>query len=342
MPTSESASGFYARLATSEDSKRLESTVARSGEHVYDLIGQTPAVKAQRIVGPQDAALWMKLESCNPAFSVKDRIGLSMIEAAEKDGRLARDGVVVEGTSGNTGIGLAMVCAAKGYRCILVMPDSMSMERRKLMQAFGAELVLTPGAKGMKGAVETADELAAKTAGSFVPHQFDNRENPDVHYRTTGPEIYEQVPGPIDAVCFGVGTGGTVTGAGRFLREKYPNLRIFACEPKDSPLLSEGRAGPHKIQGWGPNFVPRVLDTEIYDEVITVKREDAFDMARRLARLEGILAGVSSGGAAFAAASVCRRLGKGKTVVTLLPDTGERYLSMDLFAYNEPKQHLNT
>ncbi|MBM3324230.1 MAG: pyridoxal-phosphate dependent enzyme, partial [Calditrichaeota bacterium] len=209
---------------------------------------------------------------------------------------------------------------------------------RKLLQAFGAELVLTPGSLGMKGAVEATEKLGMQTANSFIPRQFDNPANPEVHYRTTGPEIFEQVPGPIDAVCFGIGTGGTITGAGRFLREKYPNLRIIACEPKDSPLLSEGRAGPHKIQGWGPNFVPRVLDTMIYDEVVTVSRDDAFEMASRLAKLEGILAGISSGAAAFAATQICRRLGKGKTVVTLLPDTGERYLSMELFPYSEPRK----
>jgi cysteine synthase A len=315
--------------------------MARTGEHIYNLIGQTPVVKAQRIVGADVATLWMKLEAYNPAFSVKDRIGLSMIEAAERDGKLRPGGVVVEGTSGNTGIGLAMVCAAKGYRCILIMPDTMSMERRRLLQAYGAELVLTPGALGMKGAVEASEKVAAQTPNSFVPHQFDNPANPEVHYRTTGPEIFEQVPGPIDAACFGIGTGGTITGAGRFLREKYPNLRIFACEPKDSPLLSEGRAGPHKIQGWGPNFVPKVLNTKSYDEVLTVNRDDAFDMARKLAKLEGILAGISSGAAAFAATQVCRRLGKGKTVVTLLPDTGERYLSMELFPYNEPRQDFD-
>jgi cysteine synthase A len=312
--------------------------MARTGYHIFDLIGQTPVVKAQRIVGPEDASLWMKLEAYNPAFSVKDRIGLSMVEAAEREGKLLPGGVVIEGTSGNTGIGLAMVCAAKGYRCILVMPDTMSMERRRLLQAYGAELVLTLGSLGMKGAVEAADRLAARTPGSFVPHQFDNPANPEVHYRTTGPEIFEQVPGPIDAVCFGIGTGGTITGAGRFLREKYPKLKIFACEPKDSPLLSEGRFGPHRIQGWGANFIPRVLDLMIYDEVLTVSREDAFEMTRKLATLEGILAGISSGAAAHAATQICHRLGKGKTVVTLLPDTGERYLSMDVFPYHEPRQ----
>ena len=312
--------------------------MARHGDHIYDLVGQTPVVKAHRIVGNNDATLWMKLESCNPAFSVKDRIAVSMIEAAEKDGTLKSGGVVVEGTSGNTGIGLAMVCAAKGYRCVLVMPDTMTVERRKLLQAYGAELVLTPGAQGMKGAIEGADKAAAEIANSFVPRQFDNLANPDIHYRTTGPEIFEQVPGPIDAVCFGIGTGGTITGAGRFLREKYPKLKIFACEPKDSPLLTEGKPGPHKIQGWGPNFVPTILDTKIYDEVITVEKDDAFEMTRKLASLEGILAGISSGAAAHAAVQICRRLGKGKTVVTLLPDTGERYLSTELFPYNEPLQ----
>jgi cysteine synthase A len=315
--------------------------MARSDQYIYDLIGQTPVVKANRIVGANDATLWMKLEGYNPAFSVKDRIDISMIEAAEKDGTLKPGGVVVEGTSGNTGIGLAMVCAAKGYRCVLIMPDTMSMERRKLLQAYGAELVLTPGAKGMKGAVEGADKVAAEIDNSFIPRQFDNPANPDIHYRTTGPEIFEQVPGPIDAVCFGIGTGGTITGAGRFLREKYPKLKIFACEPKDSPLLTEGKPGPHKIQGWGPNFVPKILDTKIYDDVITVEKDDAFEMTRKLARLEGILAGISSGAATHAALEVCRRLGKGKTVVTLLPDTGERYLSLELFPYEEPQQDYN-
>ncbi len=312
--------------------------MARRGDHIFDIVGQTPVVKAHRIVGVNDATLWMKLEGFNPAFSVKDRIAVSMIEAAEKDRTLKPNGVVVEGTSGNTGIGLAMVCASKGYRCVLVMPDTMTVERRKLLQAYGAELVLTPGAKGMKGAIEGADKAAAEIGNSFVPCQFDNPANPDIHYRTTGPEIFEQVPGPIDAVCFGIGTGGTITGAGRFLREKYPELKIFACEPKDSPLLTEGKPGPHKIQGWGPNFVPSILDTKIYDEVITVEKDEAFEMTRKLARLEGILSGISSGASAHAAVQICHRLGKGKTVVTLLPDTGERYLSTELFPYNEPLQ----
>ncbi|MFO7247475.1 MAG: cysteine synthase A [Bacillota bacterium] len=305
--------------------------------NILELIGDTPLVKLNRLVGPEDASVYVKLEWFNPGGSVKDRIAWSMIEEAEKAGRLKPGDVIVEPTSGNTGIGLAMVAAAKGYKAILVMPDTMSLERRKLLRAYGAELVLTPGAEGMRGAVRKAEELVAENPNYFMPQQFKNPANPKVHRETTGRELLEQAEqiGGIDALVVGVGTGGTLTGAGEVLKEKYPHLKIYAVEPADSPVLSGGKPGPHKIQGIGPGFVPEILNTEIYDGVITVKNEEAFETGRRLAKEEGILGGISTGANVFAALKVARELGKGKNVVTVSPSNGERYLSTLMFQFEE-------
>jgi len=277
------------------------------------------------------ATVWAKLESFNPGGSVKDRIALSMIEAAEQDGRLRPGSTIIEPTSGNTGIGLAMVAAVKGYRLILTMPDTMSQERRDLLAAFGAELILTPGAQGMKGAVAKAQELAAQNPDYFMPQQFENPANPEIHRRTTAQEILAQVPGPIHAFVGGVGTGGTITGVGEVLKSCYPGVQIVAVEPAASPVLSGGQPGPHKIQGIGAGFVPAILNRDVIDEIIQVTNEDAAETARRLVREEGLLVGISSGAAAWAALQVAVRLGEGKTVVVVLPDTGERYLSTGLF-----------
>jgi len=305
--------------------------------NILELIGDTPLVKLNRLVGPEDASVYVKLEWFNPGGSVKDRIAWSMIEEAEKAGRLKPGDVIVEPTSGNTGIGLAMVAAARGYKAILVMPDTMSLERRKLLRAYGAELVLTPGAEGMRGAVRKAEELVAENPNYFMPQQFKNPANPKVHRETTGRELLEQAEqiGGIDALVVGVGTGGTLTGAGEVLKEKYPHLKIYAVEPADSPVLSGGKPGPHKIQGIGPGFVPEILNTEIYDGVITVKNEEAFETGRRLAKEEGILGGISTGANVFAALKVARELGKGKNVVTVSPSNGERYLSTLMFQFEE-------
>lgn len=302
---------------------------------ILELIGQTPLVKLNRLTGPEDADVYVKQEFFNPGSSVKDRIALAMVEAAERDGRLKKGMTIVEPTSGNTGIGLAMVGAAKGYRTVLVMPDTMSMERRNLLRAYGAELVLTPGSEGMKGAVNKALELVSQNEDYFMPQQFENEANVEIHRRTTGQELLAQVGDQLDAFVAGVGTGGTITGAGQVLKEKFPNLHIVAVEPKDSPLLSGGKPGPHKIQGIGANFIPKILDREIYDEVITVANEEAFEMGRRLAREEAILGGISSGAAVFAALKVARRLGPGKKVVAVVPSNGERYLSTPLFQFEE-------
>jgi cysteine synthase A len=307
--------------------------VARSAvraDSILELVGGTPLVRLRRMPGEGSAAVQAKLEAFNPMSSVKDRIALAMIEAAEREGKLGPGSVVVEPTSGNTGIGLAMVAAVKEYRLVLAMPDTMSLERRKLLAAFGAELVLTPGSDGMKGAVEKARELASAN-GWFMPQQFANPANPDIHARTTAEEVLDATGGDLHAFVAGVGTGGTVTGVGRVLRERKPGASVVAVEPAASPVLSGGKPGPHKIQGIGAGFVPEVLDRSVIDEVVTVSNEDAAATARRLAREEGILAGISSGAAVFAALEVARRLGEGKTVVTVLPDTGERYLSTDLF-----------
>ncbi len=302
-----------------------------TADSVLELIGRTPIVRLQRVVSPSLATVWAKVERTNPGGSVKDRIGLAMIQAAERDGRLKPGDVIVEPTSGNTGIGLAIAAAFKGYRLILTMPETMSLERRMLLTAYGAEIVLTPGDRGMKGAVAQAEELVRHNPGYFMPQQFQNPANPKVHRRTTAAEILAQVPDPIDAFVGGVGTGGTITGVGQTLKAHNPNTQVVAVEPAASPVLSGGQPGPHKIQGIGAGFVPDVLDLSVVDEVIPVKDQDAADTARRLARQEGLLVGISSGAAVFAALQVAQRLGSGKTVVVLLPDTGERYLSTGLF-----------
>ena len=299
---------------------------------VLDLIGNTPMLKLNRLGGEGNAEVWAKLEGFNPGGSVKDRPALAMIEDAEKKGKLKKGMTIVEPTSGNTGIGLAMVAAVKGYPIILTMPESMSLERRKLLQAYGAELVLTPAAQGMKGALAKADEILASGREYFKPDQFGNPANPQVHRRTTAKEILKQLGAKkIDAFVAGIGTGGTITGVGEVLKKKFKNIKIFAVEPAASPLLSGGQPGPHTIQGIGPNFVPTILNTKIYNEVITVANEDAAETTRRLAREEGLLVGVSSGAACWAALQVAARLGKGKRVVTVFPDVGERYLTTGLF-----------
>lgn len=298
------------------------------------LIGSTPLVELTHIEREDGlkARIIGKLEFFNPAGSVKDRIAKAMIEDAESRGLLNEGSVIIEPTSGNTGIGLAAVAAAKGYRIIIVMPETMSVERRRMMKAYGAELVLTEGAKGMKGAIAKANELANQIPDSFLPGQFTNPVNPAAHKSTTGPEIWADTDGRVDIFVSGVGTGGTVTGVGGYLKEKKPSVKVVAVEPADSPVLSGGDAGPHKIQGIGAGFVPTVLDTKIYDEIITVKNEEAFATGRRIARSEGILAGISSGAAVWAAIQLAKRPeNEGKTIVVLLPDTGDRYLSTPLF-----------
>lgn len=298
------------------------------------LIGRTPLLRLVRLEQQLglNAVLLAKLESFNPAGSVKDRVAKAMLDDAEAKGLIGPGGTIIEPTSGNTGIGLASVAAARGYRVIIVMPDTMSVERRQLMMAYGAELVLTPGAKGMTGAIEKAKELASQTPGSFIPGQFENPANPDAHYRTTGPEIWEDTDGKIDLFVAGVGTGGTITGVSRYLKEQNPAIHVAAVEPADSPVLSGGKAGPHKLQGIGAGFVPDALDQNAYDEVLTVTTEQAFEASRALGRAEGVLAGISSG-AALAGAIRLAKLPEnaGKTIVTLLPDTGDRYLSTGLF-----------
>jgi cysteine synthase A len=300
---------------------------------ILDLIGNTPIVKLSRLAGVDDAEVWAKLEGFNPGGSVKDRPALAMIEDAEKKGKLKKGMTIVEPTSGNMGIGLAMVAAVKGYSLILTMPESMSIERRNLLEAYGAELVLTPAEKGMKGAIAKADELLlASGRRYFKPDQFGNPANPQAHRRTTAKEILKQMGArKIDAFIAGIGTGGTITGVGEVLRKKFKNVRIIAVEPASSPVLSGGQAGPHPIQGIGAGFVPAILNTGVYHEVIQVSNDDAAGTARRLAREEGLLVGISSGAACFAALQVAARLGKGRRVVTVFPDVGERYLSTRLF-----------
>ena len=307
----------------------------RVANNILELIGQTPVVKLNRIIGKTDADVYLKLEFFNPGGSVKDRIALSMIEEAEKQGLLKPGDTIVEPTSGNTGIGLAMVAAAKGYRALLVMPDTMSLERRNLLRAYGAELVLTPGAEGMRGAVKKAEEIVRERPNHFMPQQFKNPANVKIHRETTARELLEQMDGHFDAFVAGVGTGGTITGVGQVIKEKIPGVHLVAVEPSASPVLSGGKPGPHKIQGIGAGFVPDILDTEIYDEVITVDNEEAFQWARRMAREEGILGGISSGAAVAAAAKVARRLGQGKKVVAVVPSNGERYLSTPLYQFEE-------
>jgi len=300
-------------------------------EHAYELIGQTPVVRLNRIVPKGSAAIYVKLESANPGGSVKDRIALSMIEDAEAKGLLKPGSILVEATSGNTGVGLAFVAAAKGYGITLTMPETMTLERRAILKAYGAELVLTPGALGMKGAVDKAEELAASDSKYFLVRQFENPANPAVHRRTTALEILEQVP-ELDAFIAGIGTGGTVTGVGEVLAEKKPGTLVVAVEPVDSPLLTQGKAGSHKIQGIGANFVPAVLNQKAYQRIEDVAYDDAIRVARRLAREEGLLTGISTGAIVHAALKVAAELGEGKTVVAVLCDTGERYLSHPLFA----------
>ena len=302
---------------------------------VQQLIGHTPLMELTAIEKSENlkARLLAKLEGMNPAGSAKDRVGLAMILDAEKRGILQPGGTIIEPTSGNTGIGLAAVAATRGYRAIIVMPDSMSRERQLLMGAFGAELVLTPGAEGMSGSIRKAEELAKEIPGSFIPDQFNNPANAKAHYETTGPEIWEDTDGEVDIFVAGVGTGGTVTGTGRFLKEQKAGVKVVAVEPADSPLLSGGKAGPHGLQGIGANFVPGVLDTSVYDEIIPVTTEEAYHWGRTMGRKEGILVGISAGAALHAAVTVAKRPeNEGKTVVVLLPDTGDRYLSTDMFA----------
>ena len=303
-------------------------------QKITDLIGHTPLLELTHTEQEEQlqATLLGKLEYFNPAGSVKDRIAKAMIDEAEEQGLLHPDSVLIEPTSGNTGIGLASVAAARGYRLIITMPETMSVERRNLMKAYGAELVLTEGAKGMKGAIEKADELAVQIPNSFIPSQFTNPANPEAHKKTTGVEIWDDTDGKVDIFVAGVGTGGTISGVGAYLKEKNPNVKIVAVEPKSSPVLSEGFAGAHKIQGIGAGFVPETLDTKIYDEVIKVENEDAFETSRKLTKNEGILTGISSGAALYAAILLAKRPeNKGKTIVALLPDSGDRYYSTPLF-----------
>jgi cysteine synthase len=305
----------------------------RIAEDVTELVGNTPLVRLRRISRESGADVVAKLEFYNPAHSVKDRIGVAMIEAAERAGKIGPDTIVLEPTSGNTGIALAFVCAARGYRCTLTMPETMSKERRQLLRAYGAELVLTPGAEGMPGAIRKAEELAASDPRYFIPQQFENPANPEVHRRTTAEEIWRDTDGRVDVLVSGIGTGGTITGVGEVLKERKPDVRIVAVEPDASPVLSGGEKGPHPIQGIGAGFVPGVLNTRIYDEIVRVGNEDALETARQLPREEGLLVGISSGAAVWAAEHVARRAeSAGKLIVVVIPSFGERYLSTPLFA----------
>lgn len=301
--------------------------------NIMELIGHTPLLKLNRLAVGLQAELFVKLESFNPGGSVKDRIGNYMIKKAEEQGLINKDTVIIEPTSGNTGIALAYVAAAKGYRLILTMPDTMSIERRNILKAYGADIVLTPGEKGMQGAVDRAEELAAEHPNSFIPQQFDNLANPEIHSLTTAEEIWEDTDGKVDIVVVGVGTGGTITGITKTLKKRKPGFMAIAVEPSDSPVLSGGSAGPHKLQGLGAGFIPKILERDLLDEIIQVTSEQAFTTARRLAREEGVLAGISSGAALFAAIEVAKRQeNRGKVVVAILPDTGERYLSTPVFS----------
>lgn len=306
--------------------------------NVTELIGNTPLVKLNRVVPEDSAEVYVKLEYQNPGASVKDRIAISMIEVAEAEGKIKPGDTIVEPTSGNTGIGIAMVAAAKGYNAILVMPETMSLERRNLLKAYGAQLVLTPGAEGMKGAIKRAEEIQAENPNYFFPQQFKNQANVKVHRETTGPEIVAAInaaDGKLDAFISGIGTGGTITGAGEVLKKAFPGIEIYAVEPAASPVLSGGKPGPHKIQGIGAGFVPDILNTEVYNNVIQVENEQAFETSRRVAKEEGILGGISSGAAIFAALQVAKKLGKGKRVVAILASNGERYLSTPLYQFEE-------
>ncbi len=306
--------------------------MTRIADNLTDLIGNTPLLRLRRISQGSEADLVVKLESFNPGGSIKDRIGWNMILCAEEQGLLKPGSVIIEPTSGNTGIALGFLAASRGYRLILTMPETMSVERRNLLKAYGAELVLTPGALGMNGAVQKAEELAGEIDGSFMPQQFENPANPEIHRLTTAEEIWRDTGGEVDAVVGGVGTGGTITGIAQALKERKPELRLVAVEPADSPVLSGGKPGPHKIQGIGAGFIPKVLDLALVDEIIRVSNQDAFETGRRLAREEGLLVGISSGAAVFAALELARRQeNQGKLIVAILPDTGERYLSTPMF-----------
>ena len=310
--------------------------MARIYRQITDLIGNTPLLALTNLIAKEGlkADIVAKLEYFNPAGSVKDRIAKAMIDDAQAKGLLKPGSVIVEPTSGNTGIGLASVAASRGYKIILTMPETMSVERRNLLKAYGAELVLTEGAKGMKGAIAKAEELVKEIPGAFMPSQFENPANPEVHFKTTGPEIWVDTDGKVDILVAGVGTGGTITGAGKFLKSKNPAIKVVAVEPADSPVLSQGRSGPHKIQGIGAGFVPNTLDTAVYDEIIPVANEDAFATGRAIAYAEGVLVGISSGAALWAAIQLAKRPeNEGKTIVAILPDTGERYLSTPLFTF---------
>ncbi|HCW9436797.1 TPA: cysteine synthase A [Staphylococcus aureus] len=304
-------------------------------DNITQIIGGTPVVKLRNVVDDNAADVYVKLEYQNPGGSVKDRIALAMIEKAEREGKIKPGDTIVEPTSGNTGIGLAFVCAAKGYKAVFTMPETMSQERRNLLKAYGAELVLTPGSEAMKGAIKKAKELKEEH-GYFEPQQFENSANPEVHELTTGPELLQQFEGKtIDAFLAGVGTGGTLSGVGKVLKKEYPNIEIVAIEPEASPVLSGGEPGPHKLQGLGAGFIPGTLNTEIYDSIIKVGNDTAMEMSRRVAKEEGILAGISSGAAIYAAIQKAKELGKGKTVVTVLPSNGERYLSTPLYSFDD-------